>query len=66
MEINLTILAIFFVFIAVAVAFYAQSKGRNPYVWGALALVPSLNIILLIVLFFLSAKESKADHQAHT
>ena len=54
MTINLTLLYVFFVLIAIAIGYYAKMKNRNAIVWGGLALIPGLNILLLLFLFFTS------------
>ena len=53
MYLNLSAIFAVLVLVALATAFYAKSKGRNPYLWGFLALLPFLNAPAILVLFFL-------------
>ena len=64
MEINLTLFYALYVLLAVAIGYYAKRKNRNPWVWAGFALVPGLNVVLLLFLFFTSPVPRNEDEQA--
>jgi hypothetical protein len=54
MTINISLLFVFHILVAIATGYYAKRKNRNPLAWGGLALLPGLNVLLLLFLFFSS------------
>jgi len=57
MELNLAGIAALLIAISIYAGWYARLKGRNPYMWAFLALIPALNALVLVVLYILPARE---------